>query len=139
MFGVCVLKVNKVNLSNISANQQKNNVDKVKKQDNSYKQIDELSNVCYKPISFGRKIDEHKSWGAVVNPETKEVTFKLLTFPDVKKVDVNIQKKGSDEINSYELKNMGEGIFATEKPFSSDIVAHGDKYTFTIHKAEILF
>ena len=133
--GYCVLKVNKIKINNVSSNHSKNS-GKIKKQNNSYKQVNELSNICYKPISFGRKVEEHKSWGAVVNPETKDVTFKLLTFPDVKKVEVNIQKNGSEQINSYELKNMGEGVFATEKPLSSDIVAHGDNYTFTIHKAD---
>ena len=130
------MKVNKINLNNVSASNSKKNNSSVNKQGNSYKQINELSNVCYKPISFGRKAEEHKSWGAVVDPQTKDVTFKLLTFPDVKKVEVNIQKNGSEEVNSYELKNIGEGIFATEKPFTSDIVAHGDKYSYTIHKAD---
>ena len=130
------MKINKVELAKISNSQTKNNKNTVKKNDNSYKQINELSNVCYKPISFGRKAEEHKSWGAVVNPQTKEVTFKLLTFPDVKKVEVNIQKKGEEEVKSYELKNMGEGIFATESPLSHETVAHGDKYTYTIYKAD---
>lgn len=136
MFGVCVLKINKVELNKVSNNISKNKNSDVKKQQNSYTQINELSNVCYKPISFGRKASEHKSWGAVVDPQTKDVSFKLLTFPDVKKVEVNVQKKDQEEIKSYELKNLGEGVFSTETPLSSDLVSHGDKYTYTIYKAD---
>ena len=98
-------------------------------------QINDISNVYYKP-SFGRSWSEHKSWGAVIDPKTKEVSFKLFTFPDAKKVEVVVTKK--DDKNSkktYELKNKGNGIFETEKKIPSGEVAHGDKYSYVIYKA----
>ena len=49
-------------------------------------------------INFTRKWKEHNSWGAVVNPETKDVTFKLFTFPDAKSVKAVVIKKDSERI-----------------------------------------
>ena len=56
----------------------------------SYKQMDALPNVYQMPISFTRKWSEHTSWGAVINPKTKETIFKILTYPDSKKVIVTV-------------------------------------------------
>lgn len=110
---------------------------------NNYKpmQITELSNVYYKPLSFGRSKAEHKSWGGAIDAKTKEVSFKLFTFPDVERVTVTVQKKGSsssDDIQEteYELKNKGNGVFETAKKLTSEEAAHGDKYFFTIYKAD---
>ncbi len=98
-------------------------------------QITSLSNVCYKPLSFGRSWAEHKSWGATIDPKTKEASFKLLTYPDTKAVIVNVTKKDdASSKKAYELKNQGNGIFATEKKIPAGEVEHGDKYSFTIYK-----
>ena len=89
------MKVDKVSVTLGQYNGLKDNIyvkkeNAVQKQD---KQINQLSNVCYKPLSFGRSKAEHKSWGGVINPETKDVSFKLLTYPDTKKVIVKDLKK----------------------------------------------
>lgn len=99
-----------------------------------YKQINDISNVYYKPMSFGRSIAEHKSWGAQIDPATKEATFKLLTYPDSKKVTVTVQKRNSKNKKSYELENKGNGIFETAQKIKAGEVEHGDKYFYTIVK-----
>ena len=75
--GVCILKINKI--SGIENQQIYGNskVNKNSTNQNQEKQITELSNICYKPVSFGRTKAEHKSWGASVNPKTKEVPESL--------------------------------------------------------------
>ena len=52
----------------------------------------ELSNVYYKPLSFGRTWAEHKSWGAVINPDTKEASFKIFAYPDTERITVTVEK-----------------------------------------------
>ena len=84
-----------------------------KKNDNrSISNNQELSNVYYKPISFGRRIEEHRSWGARINPDTKEVSFKIFTYPDSKRVTAVITKKDNPAIKKeFELENKGKGVF----------------------------
>lgn len=94
----------------------------------------ELSNVCYKPVSFGRKIEEHRSWGARINPKTKEVSFKIFTYPDSKRVTALVAKQNNpDEIKEYELENKGKGVFEIKGIPPSEVQA-GDKYQFKIYK-----
>ncbi len=128
------MKINKINgLNNISSTKT-NTTEKTNKQ-SKQKEINELSNIYYKPISFGRTVAEHKSWGAQVNPKTKEVTFKILTYPDTKKVEVTVEKKNNPKItHTYTLANRGSGIFETKAPISPEEVANGDKYYYTIYK-----
>ena len=83
------------------------------------------------PVSFSRKWKEHTSWGASVNPDTKEVSFKLFTYPDVKSAKVTIEKKNG-KVHTFELKNKQNGIFELEKPLSSKIASDGDSYFYTI-------
>ena len=45
-----------------------------------YNEVKELPNIYYKPVSFGRSLAEHKSWGAVIDPQTKEASFKIFTY-----------------------------------------------------------
>ena len=98
-------------------------------------QINELSNICYKPLSFGRTWAEHKSWGAIVDPKTKETTFKLLTYPDSKRVTVTVTKANDEtKQKTYELENQGNGIFMTAEKIPAGEVEHGDKYSYTIYK-----
>ncbi len=85
-------------------------------------------------INFTRKWKEHNSWGAVVNPETKDVTFKLFTFPDAKSVKAVVIKKDSDETLSFELKNKKNGVFETAKPIPNSLVQDGDSYYYEIKK-----
>ncbi|MBR5304250.1 MAG: alpha amylase C-terminal domain-containing protein [Candidatus Gastranaerophilales bacterium] len=103
----------------------------------SYKQMDALPNVYQMPISFTRKWSEHTSWGAVINPKTKETIFKILTYPDSKKVIVTVvDSKDETSKKTYELTNMGEGVFATKEPIPAGEVKHGDKYSYTIYKGD---
>ena len=98
-------------------------------------QISTISN-----ISFTRKAAEHKSWGGVIDPVTKEVSFKIFTFPDAQSVSVKIFDKKDDKnpekFQTYPLKNMGEGVFQTAKSLSPDIAKEGDRYSFVIKKAD---
>jgi len=95
----------------------------------------DISNICYKPLSFGRSWAEHKSWGAVIDPQTKEASFKILTYPDTKKVTVTVQKGNNPKSQkTYELRNQGNGIFATDKKIPAGEVENGDKYSYTLYK-----
>ena len=101
-------------------------------------QITKLSNLSYKPLSFGRTWAEHKSWGAVIDPDTKEASFKLFTFPDAYRVTATVEKAGNNgETDSveYELNNKGAGIFESEK-IASGLVEHGDSYYYTIYRPD---
>ncbi len=100
----------------------------------NHKQITDISNICYKPLSFGRSVAEHKSWGAQIDPKTKEASFKILTYPDSKKVTVTVEKRNSKQTTTYELENKGEGIFETSQKIPAGKVEHGDRYYYTIEK-----
>ncbi len=129
------MKINKVD--GVVNSQPKNNNSKLEKQalNQQYNQINEISNVCYKPISFGRSWAEHKSWGAVIDPKTKETSFKILTYPDTQRITVTVEKKGNKhDVREYELVNRGNGIFETENKIPSGEIEHGDSYYYTIYK-----
>ncbi len=99
-------------------------------------QITKLSNIYYKPLSFGRTWAEHKSWGAVINPETKEASFKLFTYPDTERVTVTVEKLKHDknaQPKEYELENKGSGIYESGKIPKGE-VENGDKYYYTIYR-----
>lgn len=131
------MKINRNNVESLhQVNVQKDSKAE-KKGKNKQQQITDISNVCYKPLSFGRSWAEHKSWGGIIDPETKETSFKIFTFPDVQKATVTIQKEidGSIEETEYELENKGNGIFETSKKLSQQQATHGDKYFYTIQRA----
>lgn len=88
-------------------------------------------------VNFGRKLEEHRSWGGRINPQNGEVTFKLLTFPNAKKVEVKIfNSEDPEKFEKYPLENKGEGVFETKKPLTEKEAKAGDRYTFLIHKAD---
>ncbi len=92
-------------------------------------------------ISFTRKLEEHRSWGGVIDPKTKNVSFKIFTFPNSKSVSVKIFDSKADgsvsnKFKTYPLKNMGEGIFQTEKSLTPNEAKAGDRYSFVIEKAD---
>lgn len=102
---------------------------------NTREQIKELSNIYYKPISFSRSWKEHESWGGRIDPKTKEASFKILTYPDTKKVVVTVKKRNDEkQTKDYVLENKGKGIFETAEKIPAGEVEHGDKYFFTIYK-----
>ncbi len=130
------------NFSNIKMNKQpleKSNGSKAQISAQNYPQIIDLKNMpsAFYNISFTRSMKEHKSWGAVVDPETKNVSFKIFTYPDTKRVDVKIydNSKG-DKYKLYPLKNKGNGIFKTTKPLSHNQAKPGDRYSFVITKKD---
>ena len=130
------VKINKINSANnvkmtgnIDVNSAKTNTF------SSYNQINELTNIYYKPLSFGRTTVEHKSWGAQIDPKTKQASFKILTYPDSKKVEVTVEKKDNPkQRKTYELINCGNGVFETPHKINSGEVEHGDRYYYTIYK-----
>lgn len=106
---------------------------------NGYPQIVDLKSLplsCHN-ISFTRRMKEHESWGAVVDPETKDVSFKIFTYPDVKRVDVKIfdDPKG-EEFHIYNLRNNGHGVFKTVKSLKPHQAKPGDRYSFVITKKD---
>lgn len=130
--GVLKLKINKID--GIKNFEQKKALNTANTEKQETKQINDISNICYKP-AFGRSWAEHKSWGAVINPDTKEATFKILSYPDTKRITVTVEKRNDrSQKKEYELKNMGNGIFETEKGIPAGEVEHGDKYYYTIYK-----
>ncbi len=65
------------------------------------------------PLSFSRKIEEHRSWGAHVDPTTKDVSFKLFSSPDNKDVEVKIYDKNDPKnFKTYEMISVyDDGVF----------------------------
>ncbi len=99
-------------------------------------QKNEISNVYYQPLNFTRRWSEHKSWGGVVNPKTKDVTFKLFSFPDNKAVHVEITNSKNGKTHTFEMKQgmKKNGIYESDV-ISKKIAHHGDSYRFVITKA----
>ena len=132
------MKINGKNVESLQTRNFQRGTKNTIQKNSGKRQISEVSNICYKPLSFGRSWAEHKSWGATIDPVTKETSFKIFTFPDVKRVTVTIQKNGSHSETKgkeYELKNKGRGIFETEKKLTQKEAAHGDKYYYTLYNA----
>ena len=120
--------VTSINKNNKNNNQATNSINQNK--------ISDLSNIYYTDIVFKRSLKEHKSWGGVIDPKTKEVTFKLFTFDDTKAVDVNIENSKTKEVTVVPLKKTKAGIFETEKPLSPDVISNLDKYSYTITRKD---
>lgn len=106
-------------------------------QSSNYPQIIDLNLLNHtNNIAFTRRIEEHRSWGANIDPVSKEVSFKIFTYPDVQSVNVKIYDRNNPEkFKIYPLKNNGEGIFTTgENGISGNEVKEGDRYSFLIKK-----
>ena len=96
-----------------------------------------LYNLQQQNISFKRRLKEHRSWGGAIDPNTKEVSFKIFTFPDAKSVDVKIfDAKNPDEFKTYALENMGNGVFQSAEKLSPNEAKVGDRYSFLIKKSD---
>ena len=129
------MKINNISAITTITNKETKTNQKQNAQYTSHPQMKSLSNVYYTPISFGRSIAEHKSWGAKIDPITKEASFKILTYPDTKRVTVTVEKRDSKkEPKTYELENVGEGIFQSKRRIPAGEVEHGDRYFYTIEK-----
>ncbi len=129
------MKINAVNNVTVLNTKKEQKATYSTKPTASNKQITDISNICYKPLSFGRSVAEHKSWGAQIDPKTKEASFKILTYPDSKSVTVTVEKRNSKKAPiTYVLENKGEGIFETAQKIPAGEVEHGDRYFYTIEK-----
>lgn len=102
---------------------------------NKHNNATKINNHFY-PLHFARKWKEHTSWGAVVNPDTKDVTFKLFSFPDTRKVNAVVENKDSGNIYTFTLENKGNGVFQTQTPIPSSLAKENDTYHFEIRKAD---
>ena len=114
---------------------------------------------AYSKVGFAGTLASHKSWGAAVQLNG-DVNFKLFTWPDAKKVFVEISDSVKPEQNFrdgfiklvkdsagaitniladgdksrlVELDRMGDGVF--EKKFASSVAKNGEKYRFIIVKS----
>lgn len=127
------MKIEKININKPSMIGNLNTPKKENAKLNGQNQ--ELSNLCYKPLSFGRKLEEHRSWGAKIDPETKELSFKIFTYPDAKKVEALIIRNEQEIKKPFaiSLENKGKGIFE-KTHISPEVAKDGDKYLFRIHK-----
>lgn len=134
-----VSRITNVNypLSQAKTSQVSNYEQKVELKSLPLKSYNPMSN-----ISFGRLLSEHQSWGATIN-KNGTVNFKLFTYPDTKRVYVEIfntdnpsqckdvksrpVKAGKSIFSNnftvrpadskstlFELENKGNGIFTTE-------------------------
>ena len=78
-------------------------------------------------ISFARSWEEHQSWGVRVDGQYP--TVKLFSFPDAKKVSIEINGDTPNK-KVFELDKKPDGIF--EKTLQKGDIKAGDKYQFII-------
>ena len=130
------MRIEKINLNAPSMKGSDKVQPKIEEQSNN-NQNQELSNVYYKPISVGKRIEEHRSWGAKINPETNELSFKIFTYPDAKKVEALIIRDEKDKKRplAIGLENKGAGVFE-KTGIRPDVAKAGDKYLFRIYKKD---
>lgn len=100
---------------------------------NNYKSIG--LNFFHPSISFERSWKEHKSWGAHVDPKTKNVTFKLFSFPDNKSVSVEIINKDTNKVTSYRMTKRPDGVYVSQA-ISPECARHGDSYRYVIERSD---
>jgi len=87
--------------------------------------------------SFTRSYAEHKSWGAAIDPKTKDVSFKLFSFADNRSVDVKIfDEDDPSKFELYPMKHKGGGVYQTEEPVSADKAHPPMRYSFVITKKD---
>ncbi|MBR2069736.1 MAG: alpha amylase C-terminal domain-containing protein [Candidatus Gastranaerophilales bacterium] len=114
------------------------NTPKLKKEaknSTNYTNSTQLSNIYYTPLNFTRRWSEHKSWGAQIDPGTKDVTFKLFSFPDNKSVSVAVTDQNTGETNTFPMtQKNNDGVFESEI-IPSTYAKHGDTYSYIIEKA----
>lgn len=85
-------------------------------------------------VSFGRTKKEHKSWGARINSETQDVSFKLFTYPDAKSVSVIVRSKDDPKnTHTFKMDNKGKGVFE-KTGISNTLVKNGDSYQYFVKK-----
>ena len=129
------MKVQGVTNYSISSNailQNKNNFANIP----NYKQTNKISNIYYTPLNFTRRWAEHKSWGGIINPKTKDVTFKLFSFPDNKSVHVEITNSKNGKTYLFPMHKINKkGIYESDI-ISKKYARHNDTYRFVITKKD---
>lgn len=95
-----------------------------------------INKVSTPPVSFGKKIEEHRSWGARVatdDNEKENSSFKVFVYPDSKSVVAGVIKADGSGIKEYSLQNNGSGVFSkTDIPKGE--ISPGDAYYYKIYK-----
>ncbi|MBQ8476072.1 hypothetical protein IJ531_03320, partial [bacterium] len=95
----------------------------------------QLSNVYYTPLNFTRRWSDHKSWGGVIDPETKDAAFKLLSYKDNQSVEVEITDSKTGKTRTYPMtQRYNDGIYESDI-IPSGFAHHGDTYRYIITKA----
>ncbi len=84
-------------------------------------------------INFGKKKEEHKSWGGRIDEKTNSPTFKLFTYPDAQSVNVLIENM--QKTQAFPLEDKGKGIFEA-KNLPEGAISDGDKYQYEILKSD---
>lgn len=72
-----------------------------------------IEKVGMTPLSFGKKLEEHRSWGARVatdDNKKENSSFKIYVYPDTKGVVAGVIKSDGSK-REYELQNKGKGVF----------------------------
>ena len=82
------------------------------------------------PISFKRSWSEHQSWGVRIDGDYPSA--KIFTFPDAKKVSIEVSDGNSDNKKIYELEKKQDGVF--EKKFEKGAIKPNDEYSFIIER-----
>ena len=101
----------------------------------NYTNNTELKNIYYTPLNFTRRWSEHKSWGANIDPKTKNVTFKLFSYPDNQSVEVEVKNKKTGMTYVFPMEKTKDGIYESE-PISPRYAKNGDSYSYIITKAD---
>ena len=83
------------------------------------------------PISFKRSWSEHQSWGVRIDGDYPSA--KIFTFPDAKKVSIEVSDGNSDNKKIYELEKKQDGVF--EKKFEKGAIKPNDEYSFIIERS----
>lgn len=96
--------------------------------------ISKIGLSSFNQVNFTRTLKEHKSWGARVNPETKDVSFKLFTYPDTQAAKVLLYGSSEqDDVKEIPLENKGNGVFEV-KGVSNSVAKSGDKYEYEFER-----
>ena len=75
----------------------------------------DLTPINVKQPSFKRNWQEHISWGVRFAKETGKADFKLFTFPDAKKVFVEIATKAGKSFGSIKERGYTNPIGSIEE------------------------
>ena len=129
------MKISKIAVIDFK-NQKILNKKRAEKSNKEPSNSEKLPNLYYAPLNFTRRWTEHKSWGAVFDSKTGNVSFKLFSFPDNKSVGVEVFDKKTGLSNVFEMKQSDkkDGVYESGV-IPSEFARRGDKYRFVIKKA----